>query len=115
MELRFSKNIYPKSILIKSAYNFTDRAYLHLDDNGTEYIVNIHFKEGQEFDYYDFENEMLAQAARYEIYRQTKDIRKLTVARALASTVIDELPEENEIEDDFDMSEILTDWFEENE
>lgn len=118
MEFRFSKNIYPKNALIKSAYSFTDRAYLHLDEDEDEndYIVSIVFKNDCTFDYHEFENEMLAQTVRYEIYRQTKDIRKLTVARALASTIIDELPDDEMLEEnDIDMNNILTDWFDGNE
>ena len=116
MEFRFSKNIYPKNALIKSAYNFTDKAYLHLDENADEYIVSIIFKDESTFDYDEFENEMLTQTVRYEVYKQTKDIRKLTVARALASTVIDELPNDEEVEDnDIDINNILIDWFDKNE
>lgn len=116
MEFRFSKDIYPKSVLIKSAYNFIDKAYLHLDENENDYIVSIVFKDNCTFDYHEFENEMLAQAVRYEVYRQTKDIRKLTIARALASTIIDELPEnEAPEENEIDIDNILTDWFDKNE
>lgn len=116
MELRFSKKIYPISALVKSAYSFTNKAYLHLDEDESDYIVNIVFRDECMFDYHEFENEMLAQTVRYEVYKQTKDIRKLTVARALASTIIDELPD-NEIieENDADINSILTDWFEKNE
>lgn len=116
MEFRFSKNIYPKSALIKSAYNFTDKAYLHLDEDQSDYIVNIIFKDDNKFDYHEFENEMLTQTVRYEVYRQTKDIRKLTVARALASTIVEELPDYEEFEDEnIDINNILKDWFDENE
>ena len=116
MIFSFSKKIYPKIALIKSAYGFTDRAYLHLDENESEYIVSIIFKDKRTFDYHDFENEMLAQTVRYEVYKQTKDIRRLTVARALASTVVDELPDNEIIEEDsIDINNILTDWFEKNE
>ncbi len=119
MELKFNKNFYPKTVLIKSAYNFTDKAYIHLDEIGDYYIVNIDFKDGNAFNYLDFENEMLCQAARYEVYRQTKDLRKLTVARALASTVINNMEEsetvEDDIEADVDIDSVLKDWFEANE
>lgn len=116
MDFKFAKNVYPKSALIKSAYSFTDRAYLHLDEDEKEYTVSIIYKDGCSFDYHEFENEMLAQTVRYEIYRQTKDIRKLTVARALASTVIEKLPDDDTIEDsEIDINSILTDWFDKND
>lgn len=117
MKFRFSKKIYSKSVLLKSSYSFTDRAYLHLDEDETDYIVNIVFKDNCVFDYHEFENEMLAQAVRFAVYEQTKDIRRLTVARALASTVIEELPDGETAENDSntDINNILTDWFESNE
>lgn len=116
MDFKFAKNVYPKSALIKSAYSFTDRAYLHLDEDENEYTVSIIYKDGCSFDYHEFENEMLAQTVRYEIYRQTKDIRKLTVARALASTVIEKFPDDDTIEDsEIDINSILTDWFDKND
>lgn len=115
MRFEFSKNLYPKEVLIKSAYVFTDRAYIHLDENDKYYLVDIEYKENNNFDYNEFKNEMLTQAARMEIYRKTKDIRKLTIARAYASTVIDELPDDDSEDEHFDMDSILNDWFEENE
>lgn len=115
MKYEFSKSIYPKEVLIKSAYVFTDRAYIHLDENDKYYIVNIEYKGKPSFNYDDFKNEMLAQTVRMEIYKKTKDIRKLTIARAFASTVIDELPNDDSEDEIFDMDRILNDWFEENE
>lgn len=116
MIFTFSKELYPKSALIKCAYRFTDRAFVHLDANETEYIVTLTLKEGAALDEREFENEMLAQTARYEIYRQTKDIRRLTVARALASTVVEEVaPSEPEEEETVDLDNVLKDWFETHE
>lgn len=115
MELKFNKSLYPKVVLIKSAYSFTDKAYIHLDEVDDYYIVTIIFKEGKEFDCSEFENEMLCQAARYEVYKQTKDLRKLTVARALASTVISDAADDEVVDEDVDMDSVLRDWFEENE
>jgi len=116
MEFKFSKELYPKTALIKSAYSFTDRAYIHLDANEDNYIVLLEFKDGITFDFKEFENEMLAQTARYEVYRQTKDIRRLTVARALASTVIETFPADDDSDDsNYDIDEILTNWFDDDE
>lgn len=125
--MRFAKELYPKIALIKSAYSFTDRAYVHLDADETHYIVSIRAKEGfQEVTEDEFSNEMLAQCARHEVYLQTKTLRELLVARAMASTVI-ELPDETYAaidmegyssaaqEDEAQASEILADWFEANE
>ena len=116
MEFKFSKELYPKTVLIKSAYSFTDKAYIHLDADDKNYIVKIIYKDGQIFDYKEFENEMLAQSARYEVYRQTKDLRRLTVARALASTVIeDTTPTDVDDYEDINIDEVLKNWFDDNE
>lgn len=115
MKLKFNKSLYPKVVLIKSAYSFTDRAYIHLDEIDDYYTVDINFKDENEFDCAEFENEMLCQAARYEVYKQTKDLRKLTVARALASTVVNDNIEEEILEEEIDVDLVLKDWFEENE
>ena len=112
MEFRFSKQLYPKIALLKSAYSFTNRAYLHLDQDEEDYIVRIEYKGDDRFDVQAFQNEMLTQTVRYEILRQTKDIRRLTLARALASTVIEDASVQEEDEkDDFDVDDVLRDWF----
>lgn len=112
MEFRFSRQLYPKIALLKSAYHFTDKAYLHLDQDEEDYIIQIEYKGDAQFDFQEFQNEMLTQAVRYEILRQTKDIRQLTLARALASTIIeDEAIQEIDDRDDFDVNDILKDWF----
>ena len=113
MILEFSKEIYPKSVLIKAAYNFTDIAYIHLSKNEDNYVVEISNKEGKKaLSSGEFENEMLAQTARYEVYMQTKEIRKLTLARAMASTLIgNDGDEGNQIEESFQLNDLIKDWF----
>ena len=32
-KLKFNKELYSKTALIKAAYNFTDKAYVHLDSD----------------------------------------------------------------------------------
>lgn len=114
MIFSFSKELYPKYVLLKSAYNFTDRAYIHLDESEDYYIVNIDFKEDAvSFNPREFENEMLTQAVRYVVAERTKSIRKLVTARAMASTIINAEPEgEPDNVEDVDMDDILKDWFE---
>lgn len=57
---------------------------------------------------------MIFQTMRHNLYLETADIRKIMVARAMASTIInDEEPKKQTI--DFNADEILTDWFENNE
>ena len=114
MALKFSKEIYPKYVLLKSAYNFTDKAYIHIDSDEKYYIVVINVKEEAEaFDARDFENEMLTQAARFAVSKRTKNIRELITARAMASTLVGEkIDDETEDEENTDIDGVLKDWFE---
>lgn len=115
-QLKYSRELYSKIAFIKAAYNFTDRAYVHLDADEKYYYVLISAKDEQEEIFDDeFENEILAQSARHEIYLQTKNIRELMLARAVATSVVvprneDELLD-SKIEHEFSEDEILKDWF----
>ena len=119
-QLKYNRELYSKTALIKTAYNFTDRAYLHLDADKNYYYVSISTKDGQpEVTDQEFENEILAQSARHEIYLQTKNIRELMLARAVATSVVAPIEEvaETDSENTHTCSEdeILKDWFEANE
>lgn len=121
MRLSFSRNIYPKTALVKAAYMFTDQAYIHLDADSDSFIVEIESKDDNENDLLtkEFENELIAQTARFVIVKQTKTLREMMLARAVASTVlIDEnYTETDDYEDreNVDVDDILTDWFEKND
>ena len=83
--MKFSKELNSKTALIKAAYNFTDSAYVHLDADEQYYYVELEPKSGSDkIDEHDFVNEMLAQSVRHEIFQQTKHIRELLYARAVA-------------------------------
>lgn len=117
--MKFRKELYPKVALIKAAYNYTDRAYLHLDADDKYYYVSIVNKEsGEEIKEEEFINEMLTQSVRHEVYSQTKNIRELLLARAMATSVImNEQVESTDVSNDNDFSEssILKDWFADND
>ena len=119
-QLKYNRELYSKIALIKSAYNFKDRAYIHLDADRDYYYVSLSRKEGkQEVTDEEFENEILAQSARHEIYLQTKNIRELMLARAVATSVVvagdEELESDSEIAQEFSEDEILKDWFDADE
>lgn len=118
METRkYNKELYSKAALIKAAYNFTDSTYIHLDSDESYYYVTFEAKDGMPLmDEKDFVNEMLAQSVRHEVYKQTKNIRELMMARAMASSVImsDEQVEEK-FDGDYSEDEILKDWFTNND
>lgn len=113
--IKFKKELYPKIALIKAAYNFTDQAYIHLDSDDSYYYVEIFQKSsGQQISEKQFLNEMLAQSVRHEIYTQTKNVRELLLARALATSVVyeeDETFQQDDIQ--YTADEILKDWFDE--
>jgi His-Xaa-Ser system protein HxsD len=120
--IKFRKELYSKISLIKAAYNFTDRAYVHLDADDSYYYVTVEAKDSaQDVCEQEFLNEMLAQSVRHEVYQQTKNIRELLLARAMATSVIvdEELVNDEPVNDEQDESfaedEILKDWFAANE
>lgn len=118
MQLMFSKELYTKEALIKAAYHFTSNSYVHLDANEHFYIVDISPKSdnvASEFEN-DFKNEILAQMARIVVLKQTGHLRELLLGRALASTIIEPVIEEqDQLEEDLPLDIILQDWFDENE
>lgn len=116
--MKFCKELYSKVALIKAAYNFTDNAYVHLDADDNYYYVAIESKrEGFEVKEQEFINEMLTQSVRHEVYQQTKNIRELLLARAMATSVIvdEEIVDDSETDDTFSENDILKDWFATNE
>lgn len=114
MLLKYNRNLYSKDALLKAAFNFTDKAYIHLSQTENEYIVDFVVKEGNIVSEKEFDNEMIFQTMRHKVYLETADIRKIMVARAMASTIIDD-EEPKPQTTDFNADEILTDWFENNE
>lgn len=63
IQLKYNRELYHKIALIKVAYNFTDRAYLHLDVDEDFYYVSIYSKnECEDICAQEFENEILAQS-----------------------------------------------------
>ncbi len=119
--MKFLKELYPKIALLKSAYSFTDRAYIHLDADDEYYYATVTPKpEKEPVTEEEFMNEMLCQAVRHEVYRQTKTLRELLVARAVASSVVQtddrvDLHDDAAFRNDALAAEILTDWFEADE
>ncbi|MBR3263257.1 MAG: His-Xaa-Ser system protein HxsD [Lachnospiraceae bacterium] len=119
MKYQFKKDMYPRIALLKAAYNYTDRAYLHLDTDETYYYVDIELKNNcDDISEKEFKNEILVQSLRHEVYLETKNIRELLMARALATTVVtdQEEPQDNTLDvDEFCEEDIIKDWFTLNE
>ena len=121
MEIRVDKSIYSKQVLLKTAYSFSDRAYLHLSQDDHSWIIQWTDMPDQEVRPEMFENEMLSQQLREELVEKTKDIRTLLLSRAFASSALEIKEEVGDIDDtavevpDFDVEEnaadILKGWF----
>lgn len=126
MRFTYSKELYSRTALIKAAFHYTDRAYVHLDCDDSSYTVDIVQKPGcTPVDLREFDNTLLAQLAREEVYQKTKEIRKIALARAMASSIVEtneeipagkqddrKVPEPLPFEEDTEKPEdILKDWF----
>lgn len=113
--LKFTKELYSKTALLKAAYFFTDRVYIHLDADEEYYYAELTAKPDEvPVSEEEFANEMLAQSVRHEIYLQTKNIRELLLARAMSTSLVtkkevvtEDLTENKKFTED----EILKDWF----
>lgn len=112
MILNVPKDIYPKVAVMKAAYQFTDVAYIYIQQSEQDYIIDITAKTATDrITEEEFKNELLSQAVRYELYKQTQDVRQLIITRALASTIVGEQKEIIQPSQEFSEDDILKDWF----
>ena len=88
MEIKVDKSIYSKQVLLKTAYSFSDRVYLHLSQDSRSWIIQWTNMPGQTIEPEKFENELLSQQLREEIIEKSKDIRILLLSRAFASSAM---------------------------
>ena len=82
------KVLFRHVVLLKASYSFIDTLYIHLDETDTSWQVNMTRKDtgSKQKDYEaEFENELLAQAIRYDVYLQTRTVRELLIARAMTA------------------------------
>lgn len=114
MNIKFSKELYNKEIITKAAYYFTDDCYVSLDTDDRYFYVSIAKKDGTEDSQIerDFCNEVITQAARYNIMIQTKDLREIVVGRALASTILTDSDSGFVDDESYQADEMIYDWFE---
>ena len=79
MRICVSKEIYPKVVVLKAAYQFTDRAYIYIQQTSEDYLIDMKPKDGSNQIVEDeFKNELLSQTLRHEVYLQTKEIASLS-------------------------------------
>lgn len=116
MRYLFSKEIYSKNAMLRAAYKYTNDYYVHLSVNDESYIVDIVAKSNEiAISTEEFQNEILAQTVRENVFMETKELRTLIMARAFASSVIDDSCNDEENYYTENDENILKDWFEQNE
>lgn len=119
VSLPVAKMLYPAETLLKTAYRFLDRCYIHVDEAETHWIIRMQPKNGTDGNdcAAEFENELIAQTVRRCVSQQTSSLRELLIARAMASTMILEDDPSFSIEaqgsdlSDDELREVLTNWF----
>ncbi|MBR4314521.1 MAG: His-Xaa-Ser system protein HxsD [Lachnospiraceae bacterium] len=114
--IKLSKNIYNKEPILKAAYIFSDVFYVYVDENNTDYLIKLEFKnvkneKNEHFSDKEFINEVIVQSVRYNIMQQTKNIRELILGRALASTMVNDSTKYENDSADIEINDILVDWF----
>ena len=124
VSLPVPKALYPAETVLKTAYQFLDRCYIHAGETDSDWIINIQPK--QKSDDADtltaaFENELIVQSVRRHVSQQTAHLRELLLARAMASSMIlEEDPvtyveaQDSDVSDEA-LQEILTNWFDQHE
>ena len=119
MKLTVNKALHSRSAVLKAAYHFTDEYYVLLDQDETSYYIDISAKEGMTPEDIEgiFSNELVAQSTREAILEKTSSLRELILARAFASTIIDDKPSDDSFVSDANDDEIdkslFKDWYEE--
>ena len=129
-KITLSSEIYPLVVIQKTVSNYLENMYVKLEKEDKNILVNLFLKDNKENIKElvgNFYNELLAEALRYNIGIETKEIRELIVGRALYTTCI-ELDEniEEKIEDDmtsaktfqreeYNLDDIAVNWFDKYE
>ena len=109
--------IFSVAAVLKTAYLYLDRYYLHLDLSGEHRIeIEISSKEGGALPQSlpaHFQNDLIAQMTRQCIAEDEKNTRELILGRALYSTCL-ETEESDEaplpIHPEFNLEDIAVSW-----
>ncbi len=96
LKLTINARIYPLEAVMAASYTFLDRAYVLLDKDKTDLVVQLWPKEGQaaratEGDFY---NELLNEALRLKISKQNQQVREMVINRALFAATNTNVEEE---------------------
>lgn len=96
LKLTINPRIYPLEAVMAASYTFLDRAYVLLNKDKTDLVVQLWPKEGQtaratEGDFY---NELLNEALRLKISKQNQQVREMVINRALFAATNTNVEEE---------------------
>lgn len=86
------KSLYPNEVLFGTAFAFLDRCYVHLDVEGTDRIsIELLPRPGSTWTQADlageFKNELVNQALRFRLAKQTEKVRTMIVGRAIGEAI----------------------------
>ena len=116
-----SRELYDREVVLKTAYIFTEKAYLHIESNEENWIIHMKMKPRMEaVSPAEFENALISEMVRLSVYRRTHTLRELLMGKALSTSVIEhdnpirEIASEQETSQE-ELQDILQDWFEKNE
>lgn len=112
IEFSFSSKIYSKEAVLMTVSEFSYSFDFHLSYENDEFKISCIPLGNIVITNRMFERKLIENSIRCNILSKTQDVRKLILARAFASTIID-LGENNaEFEqEEWNENEILKDWF----
>lgn len=120
-DLIIPKALYPSAVLMRSAYSFIDRVYIHFSATDDSWVVTFSKKDSDcciEVLAKEFENTLISHTLREIISEKTKTLREIILARSLTSTYVDEedpvlkIRAEQEDVSAEELLQILKNWFE---
>jgi His-Xaa-Ser system protein HxsD len=90
--LSVHKTLYPNEVLFGTAFAFLDRCYVHLDVEDADRVrVELTPRAGSPLTAGElageFKNELVNQALRFKLAKQTEKVRTMIVGRAIAEAV----------------------------
>lgn len=90
--IKFHKSLYSTDALFGTAFVFLDRCYVHLDMVGDDHIeVTLALRPDSGLSLAalagEFKNEMVNQALRFKLAKQTEKVRTMIVGRAIGEAV----------------------------
>lgn len=122
----YDSKVYEKEAVLKAAYAFTDEYYVHIETNEQgNYAIRFEAKaaDSSTADASEtradigkrFENEILAQMVRLHVQQETKEVRVMLAAKALASSMLgEELNSKMTMCDggkvSFDVEDLIREW-----